>query len=190
MISKGHYLIDDKGNPYHFINLEANSVFHRVSMTIRPVPSELPEGWTAPDGWVAPASPLTPQLVIPSTKMTEYLGFAAGDYPMIQQATIYQVNGQSAPQVTDSSSLMLLCNLATNDYGPDSRALSTFTVTPGTAPGSMISEVPFYQDWIPVQPCSSFSVIELELVDQNSNPVKIEDPAGFICTINLDSRPN
>jgi hypothetical protein len=85
---------------------------------------------------------------------------------------------------------MLLCNLAYNAYGPDSRVLATFNIVPGTQPGSMISEVPFYQDWIPVQPNSDFETIELSLVDQNSRPVKIEDPAGFICTLNLETRWN
>ena len=190
MMSKGHYLLNDKGSPVYFIQLEANSVFYRISLTVRPVPAVMPIGWVPPPGFVTPPRDKTPQLIIPSTKIADYLGLQPGSYPATWQSTIFQTNGQLAPQVTDSSSLMLLCNLVSNEYGPDSRALATFTVTPGTDPGAMISEVPFYQDWIPVQPCSNFSTILLELVDQNANPVKLEDPAGFICTINLDSRPN
>ena len=97
------------------------------------------------------------------------------------------MNGTLVPQVTDASSLQLQTNLTFNEYGPDTRTLATFNVPPGTEPGSLISEVPFYQDWIPVQPRAKFKTITLELTDQNGRKVKIEDPAGFICTFTIDS---
>lgn len=187
MQSKNHYLLDENSRPYYFISLVANAVFYRISLTVQAVPAVLPVDWTAPPGWVAPAADTTPQLIVPSTAVATYLGFDPGTYPAAPQSTVFQKNSQHAPQVTASSSLMLLCNLVMNDYGPDSRTLASFNVPPGTDPGSLLSEVPFYQDWIPVQPGSSFNQITIELVDQNANPVKIEDPAGFICTLNLDT---
>ena len=184
MLSKNHYLLDSNNRPVYYIKFESNSVFYRISLSVSVVPAVLPSGYTAPSGWVAQADK-TPLVNIPATAIRSYLGFEAGSYPNVAQATLYQVNGPNVPQVTDITSLMLQSNLANNEYGPDSRTLASFNVEPGSAPGSLISEIPFYQDWIPVQPMSKFTQVTLLLVDQNSRPVKIEDTAGFIATLNL-----
>jgi hypothetical protein len=189
MRAAGQYLTNAGGEAVYFIRFESNPVFYRISLTVSPVPATLPAGWTAPAGWVAPGVDTTPQVVVPNTAMQNYLGFSQGSYPAAPQAALYQVNGNLVPQVTDISSLMLQTNLANNEYGPDSRTLATFNVEPGTAPGSLISEVPFYQDWIPVKPGARFQQIDVTLVDQNSRPVKLEDTAGFICTITVET-PN
>lgn len=188
MLSKKHYLLDSNNRPVYYIKFESNPVFYRISLSVSAVPAVLPAGYTAPAGWVAPATDKTPLVNIPATAIRSYLGFETGSYPAVAQATLYQVNGANVPQVTDISSLMIQSNLVNNEYGPDARTLASFNVEPGSAPGSTISEVPFYQDWIPVQPMSKFRQVTLSLVDQNSRPVKIEDTAGFICTINLERK--
>jgi hypothetical protein len=188
MFSKKHYLLDSNNRPVYYIKFESNSVFYRISLSVSAVPAVLPSGYTAPAGWVAPATNKTPLVNIPATAIRSYLGFETGSYPPVAQATLYQVNGANVPQVTDMTSLMIQSNLVNNEYGPDARTLSSFNVEPGAAAGSLISEVPFYQDWIPVQPMSKFRQITLSLVDQNSRPVKIEDTAGFICTLNLERK--
>lgn len=189
MRQKGHYLMNGS-IPVYFIRFDVNGVFYRISLTCTPVPAVLPEGWTAPAGWIAPSSDKTPQVVLPTAAIRSYLGFAAGTYPAATQSTLYQVNGSLVPQVTDISSLQLHTNLTDNEYGPDARTLAAFHVEPGTASGSLISEVPFYQDWIPVQANKRYTEITLELVNQNGNPVKIEDPTGFICTLTIDAAGN
>ena len=186
MFSKRHYLLDNNGRPVYYIRFQSNPVFYRISLTVAAVPAVLPAGYTAPAGWVAPATIKTPQVHIPATAIRSYLGFDAGSYPVSAQATTFQVNGSSTPQVTDISSLMLQSNLVHNEYGPDSRTLASFNVEPGAEPGSMLREVPPYQDWIPVQSQGKFTEITLEVVDQNSRPVKLEDIAGFICDLNID----
>ena len=185
MFSKKHYLLDNNARPVYYIRFESNSVFYRISLSVNAVPAVLPSGHTAPAGWVAPATNKTPVVHIPATAIRSYLGFEAGSYPSQAQATLFQINGQNVPQVTDITSLMLQSNLVNNEYGPDSRTLASFNVEPGTEPGSLISEIPFYQDWIPMQ-MARFSQIVLTLVDQNSRPVKIEDTAGFIATLNIE----
>ena len=190
MKMNNHYLIDPTGKDQFFISIAANSVFYRISLSITPVPASLPANWTAPAGFVFPAVATTPSLIVPATEIQSYLGFNAGTYPSVPQSGLYQVNGTSAPQVTSSSSLMIMSNLAYNEYAPNQATVATFNLIPGTAPGSLISVVPFYQDWIPVQPNKSFQYIDLFLVDQLSRPVKIEDPSGFICTITLDTGTN
>ena len=186
LTSRGHYLIDADGRPVHFIEFVANSVVYRISLVIRPVPAVLPENWTAPAGFVFPPNDTTPQLIVPPTNITQYLGFSAGTYPAAPQTTVFQMNGQTVPQVTDITSLQIQTNIVSNDFGPDHRTLHTFNVGQDTLPGAMLSEVPFYPDWIPIQSSSRFNQVELELVDQLSRPVRIEDPSGFICTLNLD----
>ena len=188
MFSKKHYLLDSNARPVYYIKFESNSVFYRMSLSVNVVPATLPAGFTAPAGWVAPGVSKTPLVNIPATAIRTYLGFNSGSYPSVTQTTLFQMNGQSVPQVTDITSLMLQSNLVNNEYGPDERTLASFNVVPGTAPGSLISEIPFYQDWIPIQPMSKFSQIVLTLVDQNSRPVKIEDTAGFIATLNIEQK--
>jgi hypothetical protein len=80
-MSKGFYLVDDEGDPHHFIVLTSNPIFYRISLSVHPVPATLPTDWTAPSGWVAPASDITPQLIVPST-MQSYLGFNAVECPV------------------------------------------------------------------------------------------------------------
>ena len=187
MRQSGHYLIDGT-TPVYYIRFDVNSVFYRISLTCTPVPATIPAGWTAPAGFVFPATATTPQILVPATNVTSYLGFAAGTYPAVTQPTLFQVNGTIVPQVTDISSLQLQTNLTFNEYGPDTRTLATFNVPPGLAPGSIISEVPFYQDWIPVQPRAKFKTVTLELADQNGRKVKIEDPTGFQCALTIRTR--
>lgn len=186
MQQNGHYLMDADGKPVFYIHIDVNSVFYRISLTCATVPTSLPTDWTAPVGFVFPASPTTPQLIVPNTKITRYLGFDAGTYPATPQSSIYQVNGARVPQVTDISSLQLQTNLTRNEYGPDIRTLATFNVPPGAAPGAIISEVPFYQDWIPMQPRVPLKFVELFITDQIGNPVILEDIAGFACTLTID----
>jgi hypothetical protein len=186
LIDRGHFLLDAENRLFRFIEIVANSSIYRISLVIRPVPAVLPDGWNAPAGFVFPAVDTTPQLIVPQTNITQYLGFSAGTYPAAPQTVIFQMNGQNVPQVTDITSLQIQTNIVSNDFGPDHRTLHTFNVSQDTLPGAMLSEVPFYPDWIPIQPSSRFNYVELELVDQLSRPVQIEDPSGFICTLNLD----
>jgi hypothetical protein len=188
MLANGHYLIDSTGANVFFISLLVNSVYYKISLMITAIPTSLPQGWKAPTGFVFPAVKTTPQLVIPPSNIRQYLGFNEGIYPAVEQATDYNINSVNVPLVTDSSSLMLQCNLAMNEYSPSMNTLATFNVIPGTAPGSLISEIPYYQDWINIQPVSRFSVITLTLVDQNSRPVLIQDPSGFIVTLNIQTK--
>lgn len=185
MRKNGHYLINSSSQPVYFIKLQSNSVFYRISLTLTPVPATVPVGWTAPAGWVSPATDKIPLLIIPATAIQSYLGFPTGTYPAETQATIYQLNSPNVPQVTDVSSLMLQSSCVKNEYGPDARTIASFNVTPGQEPGSIIVKEPFYQDWIPMQPGIRLNTLELTIVDQNSRPVKLEDIAGFICTLNI-----
>jgi hypothetical protein len=146
MTSRGHYLNDADGQPHHFIEIVVNSIRYRISLVVRPVPAVLPEKWIAPAGFVFPTVDTTPQLVVPDTNIAAYLGFTPGSYPETPQATIFQMNGQNAPQVTDITSVQVQSNLVFNDFGPDQRTLHTFNVGPDTLPGSMLAEVPFYPD--------------------------------------------
>ena len=185
MQTKGHYLLDENSQPVYYIRFESNPVYYRISLTVSPIPASLPSGYTAPTGWSFPAAAVTPQVTIPATNIRSYLGFDAGTYPAATQATKYQVNGTAVPQVTDVSSLMIQCNLVRNQWGPSHQTLAAFNIAPGTAPGSMVSEVPYYEDRIQVQPSVQFETIDVELVDQNGRPVIIEDTAGFITMLTI-----
>src|SRR5690606_37614907 len=79
MFNNGHYLLNN-GEPEYFIRFDVNSVFYRMSLTVRPVPAVLPPGYTAPAGWVAPGANVTPQVNIPASAVRDYLGYSQGSY--------------------------------------------------------------------------------------------------------------
>lgn len=184
MFANGHYLINSAGQPVYYVKFQSNAVYYRISLTCLPVPASLPAGFTAPPGFVFQATTV-PRIIIPATAIQSYLGFPAATYPAATQAALFQANSTNAPQVTDISSLMLQSNLVYNEYAPDSRTLATFGVPPGTAAGSLISEVPAYADWVEVHPNKQFKEVILEIVDQNSNPIVLNDTAGFICNLSI-----
>ena len=100
MLQNGHYLVDASGNQQYYISIFANSVLYALSLTVTPVPSSLPAGWSNPAGIALFGK--TPQLVIPAGLVT-LTGFAAGSYPTLPQTTLFQINS-GIPQISNVSS--------------------------------------------------------------------------------------
>lgn len=188
MIQNGHYMLDAGNVKQFFIQLTINTTLYCLSLVIQPVPDTLPVGWTNPTA--IELSGNTPQLIIPSTFAT-FTGFTAGEYPPAPQTAAYQVNS-GIPQVSDTTSLNLLCNLVDNSgFSISPNILTSFVIPSGQAPGSLVNIEPSNPDWSPIPAASSFTEVTVELVDQLRRPVTIRDPAGFVAIISLRRRkPN
>ena len=185
MAVNGHYLQNAAGVKQYYISLTVNATLYCLSLVIQPLPTALPTGWTNPAAVVLSGN--TPQLVIPSNMVT-LTGFAAATYPTVVQTTAYQVNS-GIPQISDVSSLSVLCNLVDNSgFTTSSYILASFVVPSGQVSGSLMNIQPANPDWVPVQGSSKFSEITLELVDQLRRPMTIRDPTGFVAILGLRRR--
>ena len=184
MVANGHYLKDQNGLNVYFINFRVNPVLYCLSLTVTPVPSSLPAGWTNPAG--LPLTGLTPQLTFPQS-MSTLTGFPAASYPAAPQGTVYQTNS-GIPQISGVTSLNVVSKIV-NSSGlslyPDT--LTSFTVPSDQRAGSLIQLQPSNLDWAPVRQ-DTFTEIEVSIVDQLYRPVQIRDPAGFVLIMNVRKR--
>ena len=184
MVKNGHYLKDANGLNVYYINFTVNPVLYCLSLTVTPVPSSLPAGWTNPAGLIL--SGQTPQLVIPQS-MSKLTGFPAGSYPAAAQDIIYQTNS-GIPQISGVTSLNVVSTIV-NSSGLSlyPNTLTSFTVPSDQRAGSLIQLQPSNLDWVPVRQ-DNFTEIEVSIVDQLYRPVQIRDPAGFVLIMNVRKR--
>lgn len=174
MFQNGHYLVDANSEPVYFIELVANTVYYRVTTVCTPVPTALPAGWSNPAAVVLPAVATTPQLVILANNMRTVLGWNAGTYPAVPQATVYSANGATYPQISSVIAFNVNCNTVTTSYFNSSPS-TIFTGSPNVGFGELINVAPNNFIWYRCID-SLFPVIEISLVDQDNNPLQLIDP--------------
>ena len=182
MVLNGHYLVDNNGDFYYFISIEANRVYQKCTITVNPVPAVLPTGWTNPASIILPASDTTPQLTILGNGLETVLGITAGDYPSTPQGTQFAQNGQNIPQITDVIAINCTTNLInTNFFNQSPNTIYTFSPQSGFA--ELINERPPQLVWYE---CigSSVNYIELRLTDQLNRDLNMLDPT-FCATLYL-----
>jgi hypothetical protein len=186
MMQYGLYLVNAAGVNVFFISLVANPVLYSLSLTITPVPTALPTGWTNPAGLVLTGK--TPQLrILP--EMVNLTGFAEGFYPLVPQTSLYQANS-GIPQITNVSALNITSNIcASSGLSLYPNVLASFVVPSEQRPGSLIQIQPSNLDWVGVQKATTFTEIEVAIVDQLMRPIVLRDPAGFVAIINVRRVP-
>jgi hypothetical protein len=185
MEKNGHYLLDANSIKQYFISLITNPTLYCLSLIVTPIPTALPAGWSNPMGVALSGN--TPQIIIPAS-FVSLTGFVQGSYPPNVQTVAYQVNS-GIPQITDVSSLSVLCNLVDNSgFSLSPNILTSFVVPNGTSSGKPIDISPYNLEWVPVQSSTIFQEITLELVDQLRRPINIRDPTGFVAILSLRRR--
>ena len=183
MVLNGHYLLDENGSIVNFITLQPNSVYQACTLSIIPVPSVLPTGWTNPASVSLPATDTTPQLNVLSNAFRTVIGFQAGSYPSVPQTNAYAVNSTTIPQISDVITLNLTCNLVNSSYFNSSPS-SIYTFSPNNVGfAELITVEPRQIIFFPALN-GSFNYIQVSLLDQNNNDVNMLDPT-FVCTLYL-----
>ena len=173
MVQNGHYLINSSGNYVYYLELTTNSSLYAVQFNSYPIPTALPAGYTAPGSWPGyPVVASTPQLVVPATNFRNLIGFAAGTYPTVVQATTYSATSSFTPQVSPVSSVFMLVNLVNNKYAIPNSILYNFS--PNVTYGSTISVIPPYLVYSKIQE-GNYTSIRVSFVDQNFAPLNILD---------------
>jgi hypothetical protein len=185
MTQNGHYLVNAEGVKVFYISLQLNSVLYCLSLTCTPLPATLPASWSNPSSMVLSA--VTPQLII-STASANLTGFTAGSYPPTPRSSLYQINS-GIPQITQVTSLNITCDLVDNrGFSLIPSVLTSFTMTPGTSPGSLIQHQPYILDWVPTQQQVTATRITVSITDQLGRPLVIRDTSGVVITLNIRRR--
>ena len=173
MIQDGNYLIDSTGDYVYFLDIVVNPTSYAYEIRADPIPTALPAGWTNPAGMTFPAVASTPQMVIPATEIQTLLGFPAGTYPAVTQATPYNILSPNIPQISVVSSVIVLCTLVNNRFQYPNTIIYSFLAT-GDA-GTPISITPPEYIFVDIVD-GYYGSFELQFVDQNFNPMVLEDP--------------
>jgi len=174
MVANNHYLIDSFGDYVYYMEFVENPSAYAVQFNAFPIPTALPALWTAPVGFTFPAVASTPQLVVLSTNnFKDVIGFNAGTYPTITQATNYSAISSYTPQVSPVSSVVMTCSLVQNRYAIPNTLIYSFTPA-GTSFGDIINVQPSELSFNDISDTSTNS-IEITFLDQDLRDIKLND---------------
>jgi hypothetical protein len=190
MVANNHYLINTvTGDFVYYIQLQENVTFYAIQLNCYAVPTTLGTTYTFPVGatWTLPLTPTTPQFVVNSTSNFGLLiGFNAGSYPPIPQATTYSIISQTTPQIQPISSLNLVCSIINNPFSVN-RTLYSCGI-PAVQFGQQISITPpnFLYNKIVNGVYQQFTI---DILDQNNNPIEILDNQ-IVIVLNIREQGN
>ena len=89
-------------------------------------------------------------------------------------------NGENVPHLEITEVVLVHCNIVNNDYQQDSRVLYTFV--PNKPFGSLLEISPTNHIFLKTFN-SEYNEIEVRFIDQNSNPLEIEDRTNLSMVI-------
>lgn len=183
MLRKGHYLQDESGKKYYFIEFVDNPTYYSIQLNVLPMYTTLPTGWSKGGNWGLPTTQQTPQVsIIAGGNFKDIIGFKSGLYPPSPPpSTLYQKISDFSPQLSPISSLVIRCNLARNDNSLPNDIIYSFT-TGETAWGGIVAEKPNELYYSPIVN-GTFDKLEINFLDQNFNPVDIIDPNMLITLV-------
>ena len=181
MRANGHFLLDNNGSEVFFVDFVVNTVYYRVTATMTPVPTTLPEGWSNPNA-INLATGLAPQfLVAADTEWYRLIGFAPGAYPSVQDTNFHQVNGSLPPRISPVSTVMIMCNWV-NDNRFSTRQSCIATFSPDVGTGELINFTPQVLSMYDVTP-NTYTGIEIRFFDQNYTPLVIRDTEQTVISL-------
>jgi len=180
MLLNKTYLVDNTGDPVYYMNIRANIIYYRCTLTSTPVPTVLPSGYSMPVGatWTLPTVAKTPQLIISGDNANtgKLIGFDVGSYPNVVQPSVYQVNGSLVPQINPQYEFNVCVSLVNLPYlNTIPNMIYNFTFT--RPPGSQEPLVPYEKQFYSVTN-GSYSEIIVTVVDQKGKPVLLRDPSS------------
>ncbi len=171
MIAANLYLVDSNGQNVYYWEILENAAAYAIQVNLYPVPAALPVGWTDPGGLTL--NGLCPQFVVPATNFQNAIGFVAGTYGTGVSLVTESFLSTTVPQISPVQSILVGCSILKNYYNSNPTILYSFTST-GTQFGSLIETSPNFPNFTPIYP-GVYSYIDLIFLDQNNNPLPIND---------------
>jgi len=175
MTQNKHYLIDNNGNSVFYLRMEVNPVYYSVVLTLTPLPTTLPSGWSLPSGvsWTL-GNGQTPRFVTNASNFNKLIGFAASTtFPASVQTTAQQFNSTLTPIISPITAVNLACNWV-NDNRFNSMPNIIGSFIPDNSTGNLISYTPPILSMYPVTQ-NQYSGIEVSFLDQEFRPLILND---------------
>jgi hypothetical protein len=185
-IKNNLYLINANGDYVYYINLNYNLSAYKIQLILEPVPVSLPVGYTAPVGF--PAYPTnsggrTPRFQVLDDLFGRLIGFNVGISPPATITTAsYDKLSDYTPLGSNVNSIVVRCNVISNDVSMPSDILDSFGIPTGSNFGSNIVYEPSFQKWVTIRE-GTYSSMILTIQDQDFNDIKILDPNSVITLI-------
>lgn len=180
MISQNQYIYNSTllQNQY-FLNLFANSTYYSNQFILQSIPSSQTEWntlnsgstWTYPTGFAFSGLSYTPQVSIVAN-ITDYLGLSAGIYPSTYSTSNASVISNITPVGSYVNSVVVRCNLISNDATTPTDILDTFY--PNNDFGANIVYEPAYEKWIDLIE-GTYNNMYIYFNDQNGNQIFARD---------------
>ena len=185
LVGNGHYLTRTSDGKYvYHIELISNPTYYSVQLNVYYMLALAEStGYVRGTGsivWAFPTVRTCPQVIINSTNnFKELIGFRAGTYPVASNLTTFQTFLSTlTPMISPVSSLILTCSLCQQDLSTPDNVLSCFTAGQ-TVFGDTIVITPSALSFVNIRE-GTYNYIELNLFDQNMNPMMIRDPQCII----------
>lgn len=185
-IANNLYLINANGDYVYYINLNYNLTAYKIQLILEPVPVSLPVGYTSPVGF--PAFPTnsggrTPRFQVLDDLFGRLIGFNVGISPPATITTVsYDKLSDYTPLGSNVNSIIVRCNVISNDVSMPSDILDSFGIPTGSNFGSNIVYEPSFQKWVTIRE-GTYSSMILNVQDQDFNDIKILDPNTVITLI-------
>lgn len=160
----------------YYMKFIENETAYKCQLISYPLPTSLPASFSNGGSIVFPTTSRQPQLIVPSTNFVDLIGFSAGTYPPVQNASTYTTNGDLIPQISGGiQSIIINCSVVNNKYSyTNSQSIHVFTAA-GVKYGSIIETEPAEYNYIPCS-TSSTSNITVSFMDNYNRPLAINDP--------------
>ena len=174
MVLAGQYLVDGNGNNVYYLSLQYDTPYYAVQVLCFAVPTALPAGYVQPAGWLGyPTVASTPQLIVNTNSFGLLIGFTAGTYPTVVQATNYSVISNITPNGSPVNSLIIQCSLVNNNITMPSNIIDSMPIT--STYGTNINYQPSYEKWVKLSK-GRYASMTITLLDQNYNRLIALDP--------------
>ena len=175
MVQNKHYLLDQNKQNVYYLKLEINPVYYSVVLTVSPLPTVLPTGWSYPLGatWTV-GNGLVPRFVLGSNNFYKLIGFPEnGTFPSTTQTTIQQITSTTSPIISPITSINIACNWVNdNRFNTMPNIIGSFIPDAGT--GELISKTPPFLSMYPVTQ-NQYTGIEITFLDQEFRPLMLND---------------
>ena len=154
-IANNLYLINANGDYVYYINLNYNLTAYKIQLILEPVPVSLPVGYTSPVGF--PAFPTnsggrTPRFQVLDDLFGRLIGFNVGISPPATITTVsYDKLSDYTPLGSNVNSIIVRCNVISNDVSMPSDILDSFGIPTGSNFGSNIVYEPSFQKWVTIR---------------------------------------
>ena len=177
-IANSLYLIDGSGNNVYYINLSYNTNFYKIQLLCFAVPTALPSGYSAPAGWAGyPVAATTPTFTVLNNNFGNLIGFTAGTYPTVAQATSYSALSSITPVGTIVNSLIIRCTIVDNPVSQPSDILDSMPIA--SSFGTNLTYSPSYEKWVRLKG-GIYNSFQITFTDQNGGILYALDPNVII----------